>query len=451
MQSIIGKWQAMALAICLAAQLLHAGGNVFAQRRTGQEQPTGPRDYRSPHFLVHTDLSPAEAKELMTRLETMLSYVADYWGRPPSGTIECYVVKDLANWPEGSLANEGRVKIARREGITLSQRVTQGDRFIAKAVVYSIADRGTPQHEAVHAYCSQTFGTTGPVWYAEGMAEIGQYWREGELAVNAHPEVIKYLRNAPPKKLTDVVAPLQFTGDSWQNYSWRWALCYLLANNPNYAPRFLPLGKALLAEQDVTFEQVYGPMAQEITFEYLFFLQHLEAGYRADLCSWDWSKEFRPLKTKARSISARIEAGRGWQPSGLTLDAGSKYTFKATGSWKTAKRAASTNADGNSDGSGKLVGIVMHEFELSQPFELGAEGEFTAPTTGNLYLRCRDHWIELADNSGRVTVKLSATGETGPIPSSAAPSLSIQSAVDSTPATPQASGIRQSGRILKIN
>ncbi|MEQ8790938.1 MAG: hypothetical protein RIC55_32040 [Pirellulaceae bacterium] len=428
------------------ALVLLSATSALAQRNRSEEPPI--RDYTTKHFVVHTDLSQEEAKELMLRLETMLGYVAGYWGRPPSGVIECYVVKDLAKWPEGSLAPEGRVKVAEGAGITISQSVRIDNKFKAKAVVYAIADRGTPQHEAVHAYCSQTFGTTGPVWYAEGMAEIGQYWREGEVAVNAHPEVIRYLSNSEPKKLTDIVSPLQFTGDSWQNYAWRWALCYLLANNPNYADRFRPLGLGLLAEQPVSFELTYGAMAQEITFEYEFFIKHLAAGYRADLTSWNWSTEFRPLQKTGRPISSRIMAAGGWQPSSLEVTAGNEYAYDCSGSWKTSKGGPALTADGDEkEGLGRLVAVVMKDFQLSEPFALGAEGKFIAPSDGRLYFRCNDRWNELADNTGRMTVKLTATGETGS-PTATQPVAELAPGSSSAPVK---LGPRRPGRLLKIN
>lgn len=436
----------------VATLALVSASSLYAQQKK-QAEVAGPRDYRSRHFLVHTDLSPEEAAELMKNLEIMIGYVAGYWGRPPSGVIECFVVKDLAKWPEGVLAPEGRVKILEGAGITLSQSVKVDNKFVAKAVVYAVPEHGVAQHEAVHAYCAQAFGTTGPVWYAEGMAEIGQYWREGEVAVNAHPEVIKYLQRSPPKKLTDIVSPLQFTGDSWQNYAWRWALCYLLANNPNYADRFRPLGLGLLAEQPVSFELTYGAMAREITFEYEFFLDHIEKGYRVDLTSWKWGAEFRPLQKTGRPISSRIEAAAGWQPSGLEVTAGNEYAFTSTGTWKTAKDGKAVSADGDGDGRlGRLVGVTMKDFTLGEAFALGAEGTFIAPSDGRLYLRCHDRWNELADNSGRITVKLTATGETG----SASQTVPL---VESTPASQQTaetptqppSGVKQKGNILRIN
>src|SRR5688572_22489118 len=72
------------------------------------EAPAGtPADYRSQNFILHTDLSSAEAKELLSRLETMLGLVSKYWGRPCSGQIECYVVKNLGNWSGKKLDPDG--------------------------------------------------------------------------------------------------------------------------------------------------------------------------------------------------------------------------------------------------------------------------------------------------------------------------------------------------------
>ena len=270
-----------------------------------------PLDYTSPNFLVHTDLPTPEAKELLERLETMLKLISAYWGRPCRGVIECYVVRDLKNWPPGGIPSEiGLEYIEGGAGVTSTQTLTQGTRFIAKSVVYAVADRGTPQHEAVHAYCGQTFGDVGPVWYAEGMAEMGQYWRSGDSSVNCDPYVVEYLHATPPKSLNEIVNAQEFTGDSWQNYAWRWALCHLLAYNPNYAERFRPLGLGLLTKQPVSFEQTYGAMASEISFEYLFFLKHFDIGYRADLCRWDWHKKYIPLRG-SRAVTVKVDALRG--------------------------------------------------------------------------------------------------------------------------------------------
>ena len=216
--------------------------------------------------------------------------------------------------------------------------------------------------------------------------------------------VLQYLKSKEPKELTEIVAPGQKTGDSWQNYSWRWALCHLLAANPNYAVRFKPLGLALLSDEKTSFEEVYGPMEKEITFEYNFFLKHLDQGFRADLCSWDWKTKFQRLKGTG-SAQAKIEAMRGWQASRVTVKTGDKLSYSTTGEWLVAKSGKKLTADGEDEGKGKLVGILFEDYQLSEPFELGSSGEWEAPGDGKLYLRCRDDWSSTADNSGSITVK----------------------------------------------
>jgi hypothetical protein len=401
----------LAILICLFAAPLAAQSK---REKAKAAAATGPTDYRSQNFYIHTDLSADDAKDLLERLETMLSIISSYWARPCSGVIECYVVEDLSRWPQGALPKEGLGHIQAGAGVTITATLSsKGGDFLAKSVVYAVADRGTPQHEAVHAYCGQTFGTTGPVWYSEGMAEMGQYWRKDEKSaqsVHIHDVVLDYLRGSEPKSLNEIVNGEEFTGDSWQNYAWRWALCHLLANNTNYAPKFRPLGLALLKKQETSFEAVYGDMAREIMFEYRFFLKHLEQGYRADLCSWDWKRKFRSPKGSA-TVTAKIRADRGWQPSGVIVTGGVDYEYKGAGTWQTTEDGANLTADGDaSDGPGRLLGVVMDttKYELGEPIELGADGSFTAPTGGQLYLRCRDKWGEVADNKGTVTVKLKA-------------------------------------------
>ena len=355
-------------------------------------------------------VSADEANELLARLENMLVLVSRYFGKPNSQIIEINVIKKLSNWPAGSIPERALESIEAGGGLTISSTSSlnspNGEKQVigAKSVAWAIADRGTPQHEAVHAYCHQSFGRVGPVWYSEGMAEMGQYWREKEDAVHIHEGVLRYLKSQEPKDLVEIVKPEQKTGDSWQNYSWRWALCHLLAANPNYASRFKPLGLALLSEQKTSFEEVYGPMAKEINFEYHFFLKHLDQGFRADLCSWDWKTKFTRLKGTG-SAQAKVDAMRGWQPSRVIVKAGDKLAYSSTGEWQTSKSGKKVTADGDEDGKGKLMGILFEDYQLSDPFELGASGEWEAPSDGQLYLRCRDDWNSVADNSGSVTVK----------------------------------------------
>lgn len=400
--------------LCFASGL-YAQGKRSKTANDASEQRS-PADYRSKNFLIHTDLPPAEARDLLERLEKMLVIISTYWGSPNRRVIECYVVKDLANWPPGSLHPAGLRSVASGGGVTMSQTTYRGRQIIAaKSIVYATSSRGTPQHEAVHAYCAQNFGRTGPVWYSEGMAEMGNNWKvvpkKGQpLSVSCERYVIDYIKRSDPKSLNEIVNSRETTGDSWQNYCWRWALCHLLATNPNYAARFRPLGLGLLMNKPASFNQTYGSMAREISFEYLFFLKHFDQGYRCDLCQWDWKTKFRKLNS-TRTLVAKIEANEGWQASRALVEAGTEYQFSTDGEWKTSSDAESVTAKGNDQGLGTLVGVVLvenedNEYELSEEFELGETGRFQAPAGGKLFLRCRDDWHELADNSGKVTVKI---------------------------------------------
>ena len=448
-------WQAWRIWILLLAGvgLLASPDFVSAQttsksksKKSDTPPPAGPRDYSSANFLVHTDLPEAEANDLLKRLETMLTLISKYWGRPNKQTIEMFVVRDLDVWPQNSLEPAGRESIEQQAGITMTSGTVNrqtGKLLAAKSRVYAIADRGVPQHEAVHAYCHQMFGHAGPTWYAEGMAEMGHCWRDGESRVHCLPIVVKYLRGSEPKPLSAIVNSRDQTGDSWQNYTWRWALCHLLANNPNYYDRFRPLGLGILSDQpDATFERVYGSMSKEIAFEYLFFLEHFDLGYEVTLTAWDWKTKFRHA-IGAVPVTCVIEAKRGWQPSRLLVKAGDELEITAEGSWslstdgpelspfgdplpdqkpKPAADKKSAPAKRNSKSEpleelpsvvrddspfkpGQLVGVLFNDYELSAPFAIPADGTFVSPGEGQLFLRCEDAWNRLADNRGKVSLK----------------------------------------------
>lgn len=392
-----------------------------SKRSKKDAAPPGVADYQSKNFLVRTDLPPDEAKDLLKRLETMLVLVEKYFEHKLNSPIGMFVVKDINAWPREAVNQfdpAGLNSVQTGGGLTIGQTRTSnatGQVLDAKAVVYAVADRGTPQHEAVHAYCVLSFGRTGPTWYSEGMAEIGQYWTDKGLGVHCHDVVLKYLKSQEPKELTEIVDVADSTGDSWENYAWRWVLCHMLANNPNYAPRFKPLGLGLLNGNDVSFETVYGPMAKEINFEYQFFLRHIDQGYRADLCAWDWKAKYTPCKG-GTPFTAKVEANKGWQPSRIVVESGQSYDFSSSGSWKISTSGTAVDADGDESGVGRLVGIIFDEYQLSEPFELGTYGNFTPPQSGSLLLRCDDQWHELADNSGKMQVRLKLSGKGNPLP-----------------------------------
>jgi hypothetical protein len=367
------------------------------------DEPKRPREIKSRRFIFRTDISDRQAQILLDKLETMSTLLSAYFGRQPRGVTQGFIVRDLSQWPPGSLAEpQGVAKIREKAGICFSTSLGSQ----AQSIIYACDDPGVVQHEATHAFCHLAFGSTGPTWLAEGVAEMGQYWKADRKSVDVSPSVLQYLQSAEPKKqLLEIAIPGRVPSGGWRDYAWRWALCHLLANNPNYANRFKPLAMALMSgREDVSFASVYGPVAKEISFEYDLFLQTLDNGYRADLCAWQWNRKSKPL-TSGRTKTV-IQSGYGWQASGVRVVAGQSYDVAATGEWKIAQDGDVCDADGDKQGRGRLVGVVFSDFKLSAPFELGKRASFQAPVSGALFLRCRDDWNSLEDNSGELTVHL---------------------------------------------
>lgn len=381
------------------------------------DEPTDAREERSQHFILYTDISKRSSKVLLEKLETMYGFLARYYRKKPREAIECYVVSDLDKF-RGKLPPVGVQKIEERAGVTSSQGfiLTKGNRVKGrrtKSTVYSCDDHGVVQHEAVHAYCSMAFGKAGPVWYAEGMAEMGQYWTPNIEGVHIEPVVIEYLTSAEKKEIADIVAAGQITGDSWKAYAWRWALCYLLANNPNYSKRFHQLGVNLMVEKEDSYKKAFGANADRIAFEYDQFIANFDNGYRPDLCIWQWRDDAQAIGDKRAKIS--VDAQQGWQATGILLEQGERYDFICPGSKdESGKRVAPSwqirkdkivSPSGNARGDGRLIGAILSEYKLSEPFEIGSKQlAAEVPTSGQLYVRCREKWNALGDNDGKVNV-----------------------------------------------
>ncbi len=395
--------------ILIFATVLALPEQAFSQGTA--DRNASPQLYKSRNFSLMTDISKDDAEGLLSQLESMLKLVSGYWGRRNRKPIRMFVIDDFANWPQSQLAQmspDGVQSVRGGGGLTITsvKGFVGGPKIDSEAIVYATSKHKTPQHEAIHAYCGINFGSTGPVWYSEGMAEVGKYWRDGEKGVNAGEYVIQYLQSQDPKPLGAIVNnPLERTGDSWQNYAWRWVLCHMLGANKNYSARFKPLGMALLADKHVSFDRVYGAQAKEIEFEYQLFLKDMEPGYRCDLCSWNWKTKFRVPSSKTKLL-AKIRAESGWQASRAKVFSGDTYSLETKGNWTLSKDGELLTANGEASGEGQLVGIIFDDYELSDSFEIGENESFTVPRDGQLFLRCRDKWGELADNNGVIEVRI---------------------------------------------
>ncbi len=368
-------------------------------REESDEAPDSPQQWESPerHYRLTADISDRQAKMLMDKLEAMYGLLTLYYGRRPNLPIEIFVVDDPGKWDLSEWDPRVIRKVRAGEGVTVYRRLGGNQ----QAVVFSANQPDVVQHEAVHGFCYLAFQGTGPLWYAEGMAEMGQYWQADDVAVTASPAVIGYLRSRKPESLNSIINATRIEGELWKAYAWRWVLCHLLANNPNYSKAFRRLGPALMKKtSQASFENTYRKQANELIFEYKQFMTHLEAGLRADLIAWQWDEKAKPVGSK--TIQQVIQSARGWQSTGAIVEKGVVYETRCQGDWKHSPLSPAVDANGEPGGNGRLIGVIFHEFQLSEEFELGVEPDFTANADGILYVRCQERLSQIADNEGQV-------------------------------------------------
>ena len=387
-----------------AAQESAPAKKTTASHRFLSDEPkAAPRPIRSRHFAFLSDVSDREAKTILDKLETMVGLLERYFGRRQPGVIEGFIVHDLAVWPEGVLTEPlGIEKIKEPAGICFTTLLGTERR----AMLYACDDPGIIQHECTHGFCHLAFGGVGPLWLAEGLAELGRWWREKEKGVNVDPVILTHLHDADPPALAAITAPNQLPSNDWRDYTWRYALCQMLLDNPNYADRFRTLAVALMEGQPgVSFESVYGPMSREVAFEFAQFLAHVGNGTRADLTAWPWKAKQRKLAPGGVG-RAKVKGAAGWQASGVEVEAGAVYVITAEGTCRLATDAEPTGPEGNSSGRGRLTGALYADFTLSSEIPLGSHTSWIAPADGLLMLRAADAWTDLADNDGTLSITI---------------------------------------------
>ena len=406
-----------------------------------EERLFQPAVYETQSLVVHTDLPAAETKLMMRRLDAMIDRIAKYWKRPLRGQIQCYIVRDLDAWSSADFPHP-RVKTVLRHigGITISY--SKANDF--QATVYATCKPGVIEHEVVHAYCGQTFGRYGPDWYKEGMASVACHLTSKGTGLRCSPVVMDGIRKNPPlsvREITDAgkfTLPLQklwkrlsdleiasderFVSPSpeiWgasqdelmqrvaNSYRWSWALCYFLVNNDNYSGHFRTLGHHYMTGKDTRFEDFFRPVYRQLVFEFDLFVKNLNQGYSVELSRWNWKCLFSSLDRGA-TAATQVKAAGGFQPSGCNLTAGETYSFRLSGHWRTHSHRGHQETEGDqADENAILVGALLTGNQLCDEFELKPNCQFISPVTGQLYLRCHDHWNQLVDNSGSLRIRIS--------------------------------------------
>jgi hypothetical protein len=433
-------------AICLGVVLLE----VAAVSRQNYAAPThaidqararsaGIRTLESDHLVFYTDVPSSPAVDSLPAIfDKAVPQWAAYFGIESAKTAHwrarAYLIRDQRRFAALNLLPSGREDFA--NGITFGAEMWLRDQPT------DYYRRHLLLHEGTHAFMIAFLGGCGPGWYMEGTAELFGTHRldpqTGELTLRVMPrsrrEVpmwgrIKLINDAKADhrvlSLSEVMRldNRKQLGD--EAYAWCWALVKLLDSHPRYRDRFHQLYKFVLEKNfnDIVRKEFVADW-NDLNAEWQAYIAALDYGFDFDRMAIDFQTG-KPLSDRPRT--ATIAADRGWQSSGVWLDAGKSYDITANGRYQIAAE----QIDGESKPwlcepggitieyyGGRPLGMLLGAIDsrgkrtaasgesFAEPFAIGLHATIKPKSSGTLYFRVNDSAGKLDDNRGTLTVRI---------------------------------------------
>jgi hypothetical protein len=422
------------LILCLVGVLM-AGGFAAAVRAAEEDRPAakvaGIRQISAKHLTLYTDLpSSPEVDALPDAFDQAFPQWCAYFGVDPqrhaAWHMRGYLMKSREHFQAAGLLSADLPAFA-----TGYARGDQLWLYDQTSVYYR---RHLLLHEGTHAFMASLAGGMGPPWFAEGMAELlsTHRWEQGKLTLDYFPpsrdEVPKWGRieivehgyaAGRAMSLPKIFAYGAHAHLENEPYGWCWAAAAFLQGHPRYRARFRELHR-LAGAPDFT-EQVTKIFAQDgdrLQEDWQLFVANLDYGY--DFQRMDVEFEAgRPLPAAGAQVA--VAADRGWQASGVQLEAGKKYRLRASGRYEVAQEphvwqcepggvtiryyrgqplgillAAVRGGEGEAEGSSGLL----------KPIIVGLGTTVQPQQAGTLYLRINDSPGSLDDNRGSLNVEI---------------------------------------------
>ena len=417
------------------------GNQPRSPRRPADHRPThndarlaefGIHRYESNRLRLYTDIDPDIAVALPTLIDQLYPVWVDYFGELPEA-------EDGSEFQlTGYLMSEADPYIAAgllpAEFRTLQHGQHRGLEFWMYDQPTDYYRRHLLIHEATH--CFMTIVPSRqlqPLWYLEGMAEllgVHEFDDDGSATYSLMPrssesvsgfgrvELIQQMiaegRGLTVAGVNKLGVP-EFSESRSEPYAWSWAFCRFLDSHPRYRGRFREL---CYLRDGIDFVQgldaAYHDDMSILWIEWELFISQIEYGHQIDRSAIDFQGGV-PL-APGESVTLDIAADRGWQPSGVRVEAGRTYRISATGEitladepvpWVSTPRGVSIRyAHGRPIGK-LLAGVISEQppgdigtCGLLHPIEVNEAVEFTPSEAGTLYLRINDYWSELDDNRG---------------------------------------------------
>ena len=405
-----------------------------------QASSNGIRKLTGKHLVLFTDVpSSPDVDRLPQVFDEAVPIWCAYFGVDPAKT-EGWMAR-------GYLIGDGR----RFEALGLMP--PGHDKFengISMGAEFWLRDQPTPYyrrhlllHEGTHVFMVSFLGGCGPGWFMEGTAELMATHRlddqSGKLELRIMPrdrgEVpmlgrIKLINDAIAAGRLMTFAAVMKLDNSQQlgneAYAWCWAAAKLLDTHPRYRDRFRKLKTHVL---DPAFNdrvrREFKDDWSNLNAEWEAFINSLDHNYDFERMAID----FRRGESVAVSTPQKVEIAtdRGWQSSGVRLEAGMSYRITAKGQYQIAVEQVDGKARVwpcepggvtieyyRGHPLGMLLGAIVPDSDalpdaklsFATPAAIGLEATLKPATTGTLYLRVNDSAGRLADNRGTLTVTI---------------------------------------------
>jgi hypothetical protein len=447
------------LSVAFAAQYScarHALGEVHVD--DGRALSAGIRKLESQHLVLYTDLPASAGVDALPQVfDQAVPLWAEYFGVSK---------KQTADWRVQAFLVGDRERFAALEllppNVDLLHGYSIGSDLWVSEQGNDYYRRHLLLHEGTHAFMNQYLGACGPGWYMEGVAEllgthrVGAGTRERGAGRNSEkdPDTVLEIGIMPRSRdevpmlgriklvqgalATDgaLTLPAVMQIDNRKQlgndaYAWCWAAAKFLDAHPRYRGRFRKLQRQVRSDEfNEIARREFGRDWEELKAEWLAFVTTLEHGYDFEQMAIDF-RTGTPLRAQPRT--ATIAADRGWQSSGVLLEAGKTYRVSASGRFQIAVEDVNgvetrwpCEAGGVTieyhaghplgmllgavveGGSGKWEGGRQESANggFARPFEIGLGTTISPKRSGTLYLRVNDSAARLGDNRGALTIRV---------------------------------------------
>ncbi len=390
-------------------------------------QAHGVARYESRRLILYTDIPQEQAESLPKLMDRAYDAWISYCGELPPDRersefqMTGYLMSDQERFRAAGLLpdNLPDFEHGRHRGQEFWMNDQGSDYYRAHLLL----------HEGTHCFTTAVDrDLTRSVWFFEGIAEYFATHRgplEGPPVFGVWPDQrtafpllgrIKLLEEHRAR--ADTLSMIQVARQSPEGYdrpdayAWAWALVHFLAEFPETRDSFRQI------VQGVVRGESHAPLDQLLSDERR---QRLWRWYIADLChgydlarSLPSAKDFKLRQDVGQEVS--VAANRGWQSTGVPLQAGQAYRITARGRVELASqpRPWISEPAGVSiryhEGLplGRLIGrywpIDPGSILDPETISIGVEEIYSPSEDGILFVRVNDFWNEMSDNSGEYAV-----------------------------------------------